>query len=111
VRLLILAVALAIVPSAEAQHLRPSGIVASESRYQAQISGARDDGEVPRWPFVVVGALTGGAAAGIWWASLECDGVCIPSGPLAATVVVAGGMIGGAILGLIVGQIVRVVSR
>jgi hypothetical protein len=61
--------------------------------------------EVPRWPFVLGGALVGGAAAGGWYAyeSSKTDDATINFfGPF-----VAAGTVAGALVGLIVCEIVR----
>ena len=60
---------------------------------------------VPRWPFVLGGALIGGAAAGGWYAyqvSKSDDPMLDLSGP-----VIAIGTVGGALVGLIVAEVVR----
>jgi hypothetical protein len=108
----ILSLAILLAPRAQAQLLRPSGVVASHAPYPSQLFAVREEGQVPRWPFVVVGAVAGGTAGGIWAASLpESDGPGFPTKGQLAVVAVAGGMIGGAISGLIVGQIVRIIRR
>jgi hypothetical protein len=96
---------------ADAQRQQPSGVVA-ERRQDAVPSfiSSTDSDQSPRWPFVVVGAIVGGTAAGLWYASLTgSDGW--GGGPVAYGVVIAGGSIGGALLGFVVGQTVRVIRR